>query len=57
MNVDKLLLYTLCSIIMIVIVTSIMSFTKVPAYAYTPYLYFCVLLFIFDLVLVPQPDL
>uniref|UniRef100_A0A6C0B7R2 Uncharacterized protein n=1 Tax=viral metagenome TaxID=1070528 RepID=A0A6C0B7R2_9ZZZZ len=57
MNVDKLLLYTLCSIIMIVIVTSIMSFTKVPAYAYTPYLYFCVLLFIFDLILVPQPDL
>jgi hypothetical protein len=54
---DKLLLYTLYSIIMIVIVTSIMSFIKVPSYAYTPYLYFFVLLFIFDLILVPQPDL
>jgi hypothetical protein len=57
MQVDKLLLYTLYSIIMIVIVTSIMTFTKVPPIAYTPYLYFCVLLFIFDLILVPQPDL
>ena len=57
MCVDKLLLYTLYSIIMIIVVTSIMSFTQVPAYAYTPYLYFCVLLFMFDLILIAQPDL
>jgi hypothetical protein len=57
MQTDKLLLYTLYSIIMIVVVTSIMSFIKIPSYTYTPYLYFCVLLFIFDLILVPQPDL
>jgi hypothetical protein len=54
---DKLLRYTLYSIIMIVSLTSIMSFIKVPAYEYNPYLYFGVLLFIFDLILVPQPDL
>jgi hypothetical protein len=57
MHVDKILLYILYSIIIIVIVTSIMSFIQVPAYIYTPYLYFCILLFIFDLILVPQPDL
>jgi hypothetical protein len=57
MHVDKLLLYILYSILIIVIVTSIMSFVQVPAYAYTPYLYFCILLFVFDLILVPQPDL
>ena len=57
MQSDKLLLYTLYSIVIIVIVTSIMSFIQIPSYVYTPYLYFCVLLFIFDLILVPQPDL
>jgi len=57
MHVDKIFLYILYSIIIIVIVTSIMSFIQVPAYVYTPYLYFCILLFIFDLLLVPQPNL
>ena len=57
MHVDKLLRYILYSIVIIVIVTSIMSFVQVPAYAYTPYIYFCILLFVFDLLLVPQPDL
>jgi hypothetical protein len=57
MHVDKILLYILLSIILIVVVTSIMTFTQVPVGVYTPYLYFCVLLFIFDLILVPQPDL
>ena len=57
MHVDKIFLYILYSIIIIVIVTSIMSFIQVPTYVYTPYLYFCILLFIFDLLLVPQPNL
>ena len=57
MHSDKLLRYLLYSIVIIVIVTSIMSFVQVPSYVYTPYLYFGVLLFIFDLILVPQPDL
>lgn len=57
MHVDKLLRYTLYIIIIIVIVTSIMTFTQVPSYLYTPYLYFCILLFVFDLILPPQPEL
>jgi hypothetical protein len=57
MHIDKILLYILSSIIIIVVVTSIMTFIQIPANVYTPYLYFCVLLFIFDLILVPQPDL
>jgi hypothetical protein len=57
MHVDKIILYILIIIIIVVIVTSIMSFIQIPAYVYTPYLYFCILLFIFDLLLVPQPDL
>jgi hypothetical protein len=57
MHVDKLLRYILYSIIIIVIITSIMSFIQVPSYTYTPYLYFCILLFVFDLILPPQPEL
>jgi len=54
---DKIVLYILYIIVIIVIVTSIMSFVQIPSYIYTPYLYFGILLFIFDLILVPQPDL
>jgi len=57
MHVDKLIRYILYTIVIFVMVTSIMSFVQVPSYVYTPYLYFGVLLFIFDLILVPQPDL
>ena len=57
MHVDKIIRYILYTIVIFVIVTSIMSFVQVPSYVYTPYLYFGVLLFIFDLILVPQPDL
>lgn len=57
MHVDKIILYILYSIIIIVCVTSIMSFIQIPSYVYTPYLYFVILLFIFDLILVQQPDL
>jgi|LakMenE18May11ns_1017448.scaffolds.fasta_scaffold8666947_2 hypothetical protein len=57
MHVDKIIRYLLYSIIIFVVVTSIMSFVQVPSHEYTSYLYFCILLFIFDLILVPQPDL
>ena len=57
MHVDKILLYILASIIIVVVVTSIMSFIQVPTNVYTPYLHFCILLLMFDLILVPQPDL
>ena len=57
MHVDKIIRYLLYSIIIFVVVTSIMSFVQVPSHEYTSYLYFCILLFIFDLILVPQPAL
>jgi len=54
---EKLLLYILYVIVIFVIVTSIMTFTEVPYHVYTPYLYFAMFLFIFDLILVKEPDL
>jgi hypothetical protein len=54
---NKFFLYMLYIIIIFVIVTSIMSFIRVPFYIYNPYLYFIVVLFIFDLILIPQTNL
>ena len=57
MYLDKLVFYILLIIIIFVAVTSIMTFIKVPAYVYNPYLYFCILLFMCDLIIVKEPDL
>ena len=57
MYLDKLVFYILLIIIIFVVVTSIMTFIKVPSYIYTPYLYFSILLFICDLIIVEEPEL
>ena len=57
MYLDKLVFYILLIIILFVVVTSIMTFIKVQSYEYTPYLYFCSLLFICDLIIVQEPEL
>jgi hypothetical protein len=54
MYFDKIVMYILFTIIVFVIVTSLMSFTRVPPYVYNPYLYFLMSILLFDLVLVPQ---
>jgi hypothetical protein len=54
---NKLLLYILYTITILVIVTSIMSFIDVPFYVYNPYIYYIVMLFVFDLILIPQTNL
>ena len=57
MYLDKVFLHILYIIIIVVLVTSIMSFIKMPAYVYNPYMYFYIVLIIFDLFLVPQSNL
>jgi hypothetical protein len=57
MYFDKIVLYLLFMIIIFIIVTSLMTFTRVPPYLYNPYLYFTLSIFIFDLLLVPQPKI
>lgn len=54
MYFDKIVLYILFIIIIFVIVTSLMTFTRVPPALYNPYLYFFISILVFDLVLVAQ---
>jgi len=57
MYLDKVFLHILYIIIIVIIVTSIMSFIKIPSYVYNPYMYFYIVLILFDLFLVPQSNL
>ena len=57
MYLDKVFLHILYIIIIVVLVTSIMSFIKLPSYVYNPYMYFYCVLIVFDLFLVPQSNL
>ena len=57
MYLDKVVLHVLYIIIIVIIVTSIMSFIKIPSYVYNPYMYFYIVLIIFDIFLVPQTNL
>jgi hypothetical protein len=57
MYLEKVFLHILYIIIIVVIVTSIMNFIKLPSYVYNPYMYFYIVLIIFDLFLVPQTNL
>jgi hypothetical protein len=54
---DNIVLSTLYIIVVVVFTTSIMSFIKVPTYKYNPYLYFAIALIVFNLILIPQPNL
>ena len=56
-HLDNIVLSALYVIVVVVFTTSIMSFIKVPTYKYNPYLYFAITLIVFNLILVPQPNL
>lgn len=56
-HLENLILGILYIVVIIVFTTSLMSFIKVPSYKYNPYMYFFIALIIFNLVLIPQPNL
>ena len=57
MYFDKVVLYLFFVVFLWVLITSIMSFIKVPSDMYTPYLYYTTMLFVFDLIITKQEDL
>ena len=57
MYLDKLVLYIFFIVLLWVIITSIMTFIQVPIVYYSIYLYYITILFIFDLLIVKEPDL
>jgi len=57
MYLDKFVLYIFFVVLLWVIITSVMTFIQVPVAYYSIYLYYITMLFIFDLLIVKEPDL